>query len=394
MNITREKPLFGAVVGAVLALSLFAVAACGGDAGSGGASGSPATPFKVGVAGAMTGQYGAYGASQRAGAEIAVAALNAAGGVNGAEVSMIVADDRGDPEEAVLVARKLIADPQIILVNGHELSGATIAAGPEYEAAGLPMISPSATDPRVGALGAYIWRVCMTDALQGKELADYSVTTLGKRRIAVISVDTDYGRGLAAAYDAGVAAAGGAVVSKAQYALGDSDFNAQLRKLKKAAPELLFLSGYYAEGARIARQARALGLDVQLLGSDGSASDELPKLGGAAVEGMLVGSFFDSSKADPAVQEFVTAYREKHDGADPDWFAANSYDVIMLAAQAAREAGKNERAAINDALGNIGTFQGVSGAITFDANGDVVKPLSIVAVQGGKLVSAVEQPAP
>jgi branched-chain amino acid transport system substrate-binding protein len=390
----RQRPLLGAVAGAVLALALLALAACGGDAGSGGASPGPAaTPFKVGVAGAMSGQYAAYGASQRAGAEIAVAALNAAGGVNGGEVSMVIGDDRGDPGEAVLVARKFVADAQIVVVDGHELSGATIAAGPEYETAGLPMISPSATDPRVSDLGAYVWRVCITDALQGKQLADYSVSTLGKQRIAVISVDTDYGRGLADAYRAGVAAAGGTIVSKARYALGDTDFTAQLTKLKAAAPELLFLSGYYAEGAMIARQARALGLDVQLLGSDGSASDELPRLGAAAVEGMLIGTFFDSSRADPAVQEFVAAYRQKHGGADPDWFAANSYDVVMLAAQAAGDAGKNERAAINEALAGIGTYQGVCGAITFDANGDVVKPLSIVAVQAGKLVSAPEQPA-
>ena len=385
MRITQRRLVLAA-------LALAAVAGCGGDSGPGGDAGSAATPFKVGVAGAMTGQYAAYGASQRAGAEIAVAALNAAGGVNGGEVSIAIADDRGDPEEAVLVAQKLVADAEVVVVDGHELSGATIAAGAEYESAGLPMISPSATDPRVSDLGAYVWRVCMTDALQGKQLAGYSVTTLGMRRIAIIYVDTDYGRGLAGAYETGVKAAGGSIVGKAKYALGDSDFKAQLTKLKAATPDLLFLSGYYAEGAGIARQARALGLDVQLLGSDGSASDQLPKLGGAAAEGMLVATFFDPSRADPAVQKFVEAYREKHDGADPDWFAANSYDVIMLAAQAARDAGKNGRAAINDALGDIGAYQGVSGAIKFDANGDVVKPLSIVEVQNGRLVTAPQQP--
>ena len=395
MNILRQRPPLGAAAGALLALALVLVtlAACGGGAGSGGASSAPAaTPFKVGVAGAMSGQYAAYGASQRAGAEIAVTVLNAAGGVNGAAASMVVADDRGDPEQAVLVARKFVADPQIVVIDGHELSGATIAAGPEYEAAGLPMISPSATDPRVSDLGAYVWRICITDALQGKELADYSVSTLGKQKIAIMYVGTDYGRGLAEAYAAGVEAAGGSVVGREQYALGASDFKAQLTRLKAAGPELLFLSGYYAEGARIARQARALGLDVQLLGSDGSASDELPRLGAAAVEGMLVATFFDPSRADAAVQTFVKAYQAQHDGADPDWFAANSYDVIMLAAQAAREAGSNDRAAINDALGSIGTYQGVSGAITFDANGDVVKPLSIVEVRNGGLVSAPAQP--
>ena len=393
MRITRKKLLIVAVAAFALAPALIAGAACGDDSGSGGGAGSAGSPFKVGVAGAMSGQYAAYGASQRAGAEIAVAALNAAGGVNGGVVSIAVADDRGDPGEAVLVARKFIDDAEIVVVDGHELSGAAIAAGAEYESAGLPMISPSATDPAVSDLGAYVWRICMTDALQGRELADYSVTTLGKRRIAIVYADTDYGRGLANAYEAGVEAAGGAIVGKEQYALDDADFKAQLTKLQAAAPDLLFLSGYYGEGSRIARQARKLSLDVRLLGSDGYASDELPRLGGAAVEGMLVATFFDASKADAAVQGFVTAYREKHDGADPDWFAANSYDVIMLAAQAAGNAGKNERTAINNALGDIGTYEGVSGAITFDAHGDVVKPLGIVVVRNGRLVTAPQQPA-
>ncbi len=390
MNIMRQRPLLVAI--AVLALALAAVAGCGGSGSGGGASGA-ATPFKVGVAGAMTGRYAAYGASQGAGAEIAVAALNASGGVNGGAVSMVVADDRGDPAEAVLVARKFIADAGIVVIDGHELSGATIAAGAEYESAGLPTISPSATDSRISDLGAYVWRICITDALQGKELADYSVSTLGKKKIAIISADTDYGRGLADAYAAGVVAAGGSVVGQAQYAVGDTAFKARLTKLKAAGPDLLFLSGYYSEGFRIVRQARELGINVQLLGSDGYASDELPRLGGAAAEGMLVSTFFDYSRSDPAVRKFVKAFRARFYGANPDWFAANSYDVIMLAAQAAGNAGKNDRVAINDALGSIGTYQGVSGAITFDANGDVVKPLSIVEVQSGRLVTAPQQPA-
>ena len=349
-------------------------------------------PFKFGVAGPMTGQYANYGASHKAGAEIAVAELNAAGGVNGGQASFAIGDDLGDPKEAVLVAQKYIDDKQILFVDGHQFSGATIAAGAKYQEAGLPMISPSATNPDISKLGTFIWRICMTDAVQGEGLAKYSVTTLGLKKIAIMYDDSDYGRGLADAYEAAVKTAGGTVVGKEQYTTGDTDFKAQLTKLKAASPELLFLSGYYPEGSKIAQQAAELGMKVQLLGSDGYASDELAKLGGAAVEGMLVSTFFDYSKTDAKVQAFVKAYQAKYAGANPDWFAANSYDVIMLAATAAKNAGKNDRTAINDALGKIGTYQGISGAITFDANGDVLKPLSIVVVQGGKLVTAPKQP--
>jgi len=394
INTTRKLTL-ALVMVLALGFAAVALAACGSSGDSSSSSSSPAAaPFKVGLAAPFTGDYATYGASHQAGADIAMAELNAAGGVNGGQVSTELGDDLGDPKQAVLVAQKFIDDSSILIVDGHMFSGATIAAAPKYQTAGLPMISPSATNPDITSLGSFIWRICMTDAVQGKGLADYSVSTLGKKNIAIMYDSSDYGRGLADAYASGVTAAGGTIAGKEQYATGDTDFKAQLTKLKGKNPDLLFLSGYYPEGAKIAQQARELGMTVQMLGSDGYASDELPKLGGAAVEGMLVSTFFDYTKADPAVQKFVEAYKAANNGTNPDWFAANSYDVIMLAAQAAKNAGKNDRTAINDALGSIGTYQGISGPITFDANGDVQKPLSIVIVKDGGLVTAPQQPTP
>jgi branched-chain amino acid transport system substrate-binding protein len=387
----RKKLVLAAILVLALALALFAVAGCGGDSGSGDASTGASTPFKVGLAAPFTGDAATYGASHKAGAEIAMEELNAAGGVNGGQVSLELGDDLADAKQAVLVAQKFIDDTSIVVINGHMFSTPAIAAGAKYETAGLPMITPSATNVDITALGAYIWRICMTDAFQGEGLAKYSVSTLGKQKIAIMYDSSDYGRGLADAFESGVTGTGGTVVGKQQYTGGDTDFKSQLTKLKGAGPDLLFLSGYYPEGSKIAQQARELGMDVQMLGSDGYASDELPKLGGAAVEGMLISTFFDYTSSDPAVQKFVDAYKAANDGANPDWFAANSYDVIMLAAQAAKNAGKNDRTAINDALGTIGTYQGISGPITFDENGDVVKPLTIVVVQDGALTTAPQQ---
>ena len=186
-----------------LSLATLALAACGGSSSSSSSSSPAAAPFKVGLAGPFTGDYATYGASHKAGADIAMAELNAAGGVNGGQVSTELGDDLGDPKQAVLVAQKFIDDSSIVVVDGHMFSGATIAAAPKYQAAGLPMISPSATNPDITSLGSYIWRICMTDAVQGKGLANYSVTTLGKKNIAVMYDNSDYGRGLADAYDVG-----------------------------------------------------------------------------------------------------------------------------------------------------------------------------------------------
>ena len=311
-----------------------------------------------------------------------------------ARLSYEVGDDLGDPKQAVLVAQKFIDESSILFVDGHMFSGATLAAGPKYETAGLPMISPSATNPAITTLGKYIWRICITDAVQGADLAKYTIDQLGFKKVAIVYDDSDYGRGLADAYEAAIKAAGGTVTDREQYTTGDTDFKPQLTKVKSSNPELIFLSGYYPEGSKIAIQARELGIKAQLLGSDGYASDQIIKLGGAAAEGMLISTFFDPSKPDPAVQKFVAAFKAKFNGAVPDYFSANSYDVIMLAAAAAKAAGSNSRQAIEDQLSKMGTYNGISGAITFDANGDVQKPLDIVLVQNGALVTAPKQPVP
>ena len=403
---------------AVLVVAVVAVAACGGTTGSTSSTAAPATSstagsnttasapddaasstaaangaaFKVGLAGPMTGQNANYGESLKEGAQIAIDELNAAGGVNGGQASFVLGDDLGDPKQAVLVAQQFIDDKSVLFVDGHMFSGATLAAGPKYETAGMPMISPSATNADISTLGKYIWRICMTDAVQGKGLADYTVKDLALKNVGIMFDDSDYGRGLADAYATEVAAAGGTVVDKEQYTGGDAEFKAQLTKIKAANPQMIFLSGYFSDGAKVVAQAKELGITAQFLGSDGYASDQLSKLGGAAVEGMLVSTFFDYTKQDDAVQKFVTAFKAKYN-ANPDYFAANSYDLIMLAASVAKAQGTNSRQAIEDGLNKLDEYKGISGTIKFDANGDVLKPLSLVVVQNGQLVTAPKQPS-
>ena len=396
----KNRKLLVLLLMALLVVVVVAAIGCGGSstATTTGGSGSATTaaaagvPFKFGLGAPFTGQYANYGTDLRNGADIAIAQLNAAGGVNGGQASYVVGDDLGDPKQAVLVAQQFINDKSVLFVDGHMFSGATLAAGPKYQTAGLPMISPSATNPDISALGSFIWRICITDAVQGAGLAKYSVNDLGFKKIAIMFDDSDYGRGLANAYEAAVKTAGGTIVDKEQYTSGDTDFKAQLTKIKAGSSDLLFLSGYYPEGSKIAQQARELGMNTQMLGSDGYASDELGKLGGAAVEGMLVSTFFDYTKTDDATTNFVNAFKAKFNS-NPDWFAANSYDVIMLAAQAAKNAGKNDRTAINDALTKLDEYKGISGTIKFDQNGDVIKPLSIVIVKNGALTTAPKQPS-
>lgn len=357
------------------------------------AGSSGATPFKFGLAAPFTGEYADYGGSHKMGADLAVAELSERGGVNGGLVSYVLADDLGDSKEAPIVAHRLSESEDVLFVDGHMFSGVTLAAGPVYEDAGLPMITPSATNADIANLGSFIWRICMTDAAQGEGLGNYAVGTLGARKIAIIYSDDDYGRAVADAFVAAAEAAGGEIVARERYASSDTDYKAQLTSIKDADPALILVAGRWAEGSRIASKARELGISAQLLGPDALASDQLAKQGGTAVEGMLISTFFDSSRQDPTVRRFVERYKELSEGQEPDWFAAASYDVIMLAAWAAEKAGENSRSGINAALSGLAEgYRGVTGTFGFDENGDVVRPLNMVIVKDGRLVTAPEQP--
>ena len=339
-------------------------------AAAGGATGG--APFKIGLAGPYTGQYATYGAAQKAGADIAIEELNTAK-VNGGTASYVVGDDLGDPKEAVLVAQKFVGDKELLFVNGHMFSGATLAAGPKYQQAKLPMITGSATNPDIAKIGPYIWRIVMTDAAQGKGLADYSVKDLGKKKIAIIYDDSDYGRGLAESFEKDVTAAGGQVVEKQQYTTGDSEFKAQLTKIKQANPELLFFSGYYPEGSKIAQQAKDLGITAQFLGSDGYASDQLMKLGGAAVDGMLVSTFFDYTKTDPAVAEVRGGLQGEEQGRQSRLLLGHVVRRHQHGGGCGQEGGREYARGDPDRLGSARHLPGHHRPDEFDAVHDVAE---------------------
>ena len=197
MDRLSRKIALAVVIILAMALAGVWLVACGSDGGSDdGASAEAGVPFKIGVAGPMTGQYATYGTSHKAGAEIAMEELNAAGGVNGGEVSIAIGDDLGDPKEAVLVAQKFIDDSEIVAVDGHQFSGATIAAAGKYQPAGLTMVTPSATQPDITDMGDFIWRICMTDAVQvitGCSLGHRSLKFIDYGKFAATFVNQDTG---------------------------------------------------------------------------------------------------------------------------------------------------------------------------------------------------------
>jgi branched-chain amino acid transport system substrate-binding protein len=228
----------------------------------------------VGVYGSLTGTTATFGISTKNGTELFVDNFNNGGGIAGTKIHTFVEDDRSLPEEAATAVTKLIDQNGVIAVLGEVASSRSMAAAPNCQQAGVPMISPSSTNPKVTELGDYIFRVCFIDPFQGQMIAKFAKTTLNFNRAAILrDAKNDYSVGLANYFAQAYQAIGGTIVADAAYAEGDQDFKAQLTKIKAKNPQFIMVPGYYTEVGLIARQARELGITVPLLGGDGWVSD-------------------------------------------------------------------------------------------------------------------------
>lgn len=337
----------------------------------------------IGEYGSLTGTTATFGISTRNGIDLAIEQVNAAGGVLGKQVRVIVEDDQGQPSEAQTAVTKLITSDQVVAILGEVASSNTLAAAPVAQANAIPMVTPSSTNPGVTQVGDYIFRVCFIDSFQGQVMAEFVTATLGLSRVAILrDIRNDYSVGLADVFAERFAAMGGEIVADLSYSQGDTDFSAQLTAIMPSMPEAIFVPGYYTEVGLIARQARQLGLDVPLLGGDGWDSPRLAEIGGEALNGSYFSNHYSADDPNPVIQTFVTEYRARFNET-PDGLAALGYDAANILFDAMRRANSTEPAAIRDALAQTVDFEGVTGVITIDENRNAVKPAVILRVSDG-----------
>lgn len=362
----------------LLPASLALLAGCGGE------TAGERQGIKVGFFGALTGPTATFAISGKNGATLAVAELNAAGGILGKPIVLLAEDDRGEASEAASSVSKLITRDHVVALIGENASSRTLAAAPIAQSYKVPMISPSSTNVEVTKKGDYVFRVCFIDPYQGRALATFARRDL-KAKTAAILVDarSDYSVGLAEAFRASFESAGGRIVSELKYTEGDSDFSAQLTAIRPMQPDVLVVPGYYTDAGLIARQARSLGLTATLLGADGWDSPKLVEIGGEAMEGSYLSNHYSVDDPSPAVRRFVEAYKAKY-GSEPDSIAALSYDAARLLADAIERAGSTEGRRVRDALASTKDFAGVTGTITMDADRNPVKPAVILKVEKGR----------
>lgn len=342
-------------------------------------------PIIIGQVGSLTGSEATFGISARQGIALALQEVNAAGGVKGRPLVLRSYDSQGKPEEAAQAATRLISQDHVAVILGEAASSNSMAMAEKAQAAGVPMISPTSTNPAVTQKGNYIFRVCFIDPFQGEVMAKFAHDVQHLKRVAIVQDNKSaYSVGLATEFRRKFTELGGTVVATESYSKGDTDFRAQLTSIKKTKPDSLFVPGYYTDAGFIARQARELGLSATMLGGDGWESERLFELGGEAIEGSYYVNHYSVENPDPVIQDFITRYKAAYNNQVPDSVAALAYDAARVAIEAMKRAPDLSGAAVRDQIAATRDFPGVGGAITLDANRDAVKQAVILKVEGGK----------
>lgn len=339
--------------------------------------------------GSMTGSESTFGVSTHKGILMAVEEANKAGGINGKKIRVISYDTQGKSEEAVTVVTKLVTQDKVSLLLGEVASSRSLAAAPVAQQYKIPMISPSSTNPKVTAVGDYIFRVCFIDPFQGSVMAKFAVNNLHFKKAAIFrDIKSDYSVGLANFFAEEYKKLGGEIVADVAYSSGDVDFKSQLTSIKGKKPDVLFVPGYYTEVGIIARQTRELGLKSTLLGGDGWDSEKLTEIGGQAIMGGYFSNHYSADDKNAVVQAFVANYKAKY-GETPNGLAAMGYDAAIVAIDAAKRSGNLTPSAIRDAIAKTSNFQGVTGVITINNERNAVKPAVVLKVAGNNEFSYV-----
>jgi len=355
-------------------------------AGAPGAQPAVGDKIVFGHVASLTGSEATFGLSTDNGIKLALEEQNKKGGVRGKQLVLKTLDDQGKPEEAAVVATRLVVQDKETVLLGEVASSRSLAIAPIADANRVPMVTPSSTNPKVTKDGArtrpYVFRVCFIDPFQGTVMAKFARETMKVAKVAILrDVRNDYSMGLADFFLTKFKELGGTIVDDQGYNAGDQDFKAQLTAIKGKAPEAIYVPGYYTDVALIGRQARELGMRQPLMGGDGWDSARLYEIAKGALDGSYFSNHYSHENPAPVIQDFVRRYKEVF-GSIPDGLAAQGYDAARVAIDAMERAKDLSGQSIREALEQTKGFQGVTGVINIDADHNAVKPAVVLGIQG------------
>ncbi len=333
-------------------------------------SGVANAQIKIGVGGPLTGPNAAFGAQLKNGAEQAAADINAAGGINGQKIEIVLGDDVSDPKQGVSVANKFVGDG-VKFVVGHFNSGVSMPASEVYAENGTLMITPASTNPQVTERGLWnTFRICGRDDQQGTVAADYIAKNLKGKKIAVVHDKTTYGKGLADETLKGLQKAGVKEVLYEGVNAGEKDFSALVSKIKSTGADYVYWGGLHTEGGLIVRQMRDQGIKAVLISGDGITTDEFATIGGPGVEGTLM-----TFAPDPQKRAEAAAVIKKFEAKNfkPEAYTLYAYSGVQIIADGIKRAGGADPKKVATALKDGKPTPTVLGELAFDKKGDITR---------------------
>jgi branched-chain amino acid transport system substrate-binding protein len=330
-------------------------------------------PITLGVSGPLTGPNAQYGAQWKQGFDLALDEIHAAGGINGRKLVYVFEDSQSDPRQSVAIAQKFVSDSKIVMELGDFSSTASMAASPIYQRGGLVQFGFTNSHPDFTKGGDFMWSTSVSQADEQPLLARYAVSHLGLKKLAILHLNTDWGRTSRDHFANAAKEYGAEVVISEGYIPDERDFRSTLVRARDANPDGLILISYYSDGALIARQARQAGLKQTICAASSVYSPKFLELGGEAVEGVHLGTRYFPEDPRPEVQKFVSGFKAKYNGQEPDAFNVYAYDAMNVAAAVVRIGGPDRRG-IRDAFAKIKDVPTVIfGPATFDAASRRVK---------------------
>lgn len=341
-------------------------------------------PVVIGAYLPMTGGVASYGQMGWSGITVA---KKMEPDVLGRPVDVKLVDTKSDKVEAANAVSRLIEREKVVAIIGEMISGNTIAGSDHTERTGVPMVSPTATNPIVTQNKKYVFRVCFIDPDQGKIAAKLAQEKLKAKTAALIyDISQDYCVALASFFKNEFTSAGGKIVAETKFKSGDRDFTPQVSRIKSANPDIIYAPIYYTECALIAKQAREMGLNKPILSGDGAQAPELLSLGGKAVEDVYFTAHFHKDMINTARGKMFLELYQKETGKELDAFSAMAADAYFIVLDAITRAGSDDPKKIREALATTKNFEGVTGTITLKPDGNPIKAMVVNKVKDGAFV--------
>jgi branched-chain amino acid transport system substrate-binding protein len=335
----------------------------------------------IGLSVPLTGFGAADGKSALIGAQLAVEKANAAGGIRGKKIDLIVYDDEALPKMSVPVATKLVEKDKVLVAISGSYSGPTRAAAGVYQSAGVPFISAYAVHPDITRSGKFAFRTVLVGEVQGRAAAKFIGDTLKHKRLSLTVLKNDYGKSLAQGFKEVAGRFGIQLVGEYEYAIDEKQFGPIVSSVRRDDPDVVFDTGYWFSSAALVSQLRAGGVTATIVGQEGYDSEKFIEIAKDAAEGVMITTALDRDSKDRAIQQFMDAFKKKA-GYAADMVAASANTAMTVAIAGLQKAETEDRTKIRDAIASS-TVDTVVGRLSFNDLGEVRKPVQVQVVRGG-----------